>query len=63
MVMFMSLEVRPCTLKDANIYVAQHHRHNQPVVGHKYSLSCYDGERLCGVAIVGRPLARKLDED
>jgi len=58
----MSLQIRPCTLKDANTYVAQFHRHNQPTVGHKYSLSCYDGDRLCGVAIVGRPVARKLDD-
>lgn len=60
--MFMSLEIRPCTLKFANTYVAQKHRHNQPTTGHKYSLACYDGNRLCGVAIVGRPVARKMDD-
>ena len=58
----MMLEIRPCTLRDANAYVAQHHRHNQPTNGHKFSVACYDGERLCGVAIAGRPVARKLDD-
>lgn len=39
-----------------------HHRHNIPTVGHKYSISCYDNDRLCGVAICGRPVARRLDD-
>ena len=58
----MSLEIRPCSLKEANDYVAAHHRHNRPTSGHKWSVACYDGERLCGVAIAGRPIARKLDD-
>lgn len=58
----MSLTIKPITLKEANAYVAQHHRHNIPTVGHKFSISCYDGDRLCGVAIVGRPVARLLDD-
>lgn len=56
------LEIRPTTLREANAYVAQHHRHNRPVTGHKWSVACYDGERLCGVAICGRPVARRLDD-
>lgn len=58
----MSLEIRPCILREANAYVAQHHRHNMPTNGHKWSLACYDGDRLCGVAIAGQPVARKLDD-
>lgn len=58
----MSLEIRPINLKDANRYVAEHHRHNLPTNGHKFSIACYDGDRLCGVAIAGRPVARKLDD-
>ena len=58
----MALEIRPCSLKEANAYVAEHHRHNRPTSGHKWSVACYDGERLCGVAIAGRPIARKLDD-
>jgi hypothetical protein len=56
------LTIRPITLRAANEYVAAHHRHNQPTRGHKWSLALYDGERLCGVAIAGQPIARKLDD-
>ena len=56
------LTIRPITLREANAYVAQHHRHNQPTNGHKWSVACYDGDRLCGVAIAGQPIARKLDD-
>lgn len=58
----MGLEIRPITLRAANAYVAQHHRHNLPTNGHKWSLAVYDGDRLCGVAIAGQPIARKLDD-
>ena len=58
----MALEIRPITLREANAYVAQHHRHNMPTNGHKWSIACYDGDRLCGVAISGQPIARKLDD-
>lgn len=56
------LEIRPITLKAANAYVKEHHRHNMPTNGHKFSVACYDGDRLCGVAIAGQPVARKLDD-
>ena len=56
------LRIRPITLKAANTYVEQHHRHNRPTNGHKWSVACYDGDRLCGVAICGQPVARKLDD-
>lgn len=39
-----------------------HHRHHKPTQGHRFSLACYDDDRLCGVAIVGRPVARKIDQ-
>lgn len=56
------LEICPMTLKEANAYVEQHHRHHKPVVGHKFSIGCSDGEKIVGVAIVGRPVARHLDD-
>lgn len=58
----MSLTIRPITLKTANAYVAELHRHNMPTNGHKWSIGCYEGERLCGVAIAGQPIARMLDD-
>lgn len=56
------LTIRPITLKKANAYVAEYHRHNIPTAGHKWSVACYDGERLCGVAIAGQPIARHMDD-
>lgn len=50
--------IRPIELKDANEFVARLHRHHKPVQGHRFSISAWDGDRLCGVAIVGRPVAR-----
>lgn len=56
------LEVCPVTLKEANAFVEQHHRHHKPVTGHKFSIGCTDGENIVGVAIVGRPVSRYLDD-
>ena len=51
----------PISLKAANAFVAEHHRHHKPVTGHKFSLGCEQDGRLVGVAIVGRPVSRYLD--
>ena len=56
------LTIRPITLRAANAFVTQYHRHNQPTNGHKWSVACYNGEKLCGVAIAGQPVARRLDD-
>ena len=52
------LEIKPIHLKPAREFVAKYHRHNIPPVGGKFAVSCFDGKRLCGVAICGRPTAR-----
>jgi len=59
----VSLKIIPLHLKQANNYVALHHRHNKPVVGCKFSLGVWDIETssIVGVAICGRPVSRKLD--
>ena len=54
------LRIVPIDLKAANAFVLAHHRHNGKVLVHRFSISCYDGDRLCGVAIVGNPSARNL---
>lgn len=56
------LKIRPIHLKAANAFVKQYHRHNIPTVGGKFAIACYDGSKLCGVTICGRPTARKLDD-
>lgn len=56
------LELVPITLKEANFFVEQHHRHHKSVTGHKFSIAASDGEKIVGVAIVGRPVSRYLDD-
>lgn len=56
------LVIVPITLAEANAFIALHHRHNKPVVGHKFSIACAKAEEIVGVAIVGRPIARHVDD-
>lgn len=49
-------------LDAANAFVREHHRHHRPVVGHKFSIAAMEKNRLAGVAIIGRPVARRLDD-
>ncbi len=55
------IEVVPMTLDEANAFVVQLHRHHKPVPGCKFSIGISDGQAIRGVAIVGRPVARFLD--
>ena len=55
------LSLTPVSLSEANAFVARYHRHHKPVVDHKFSIGCMVNGRLAGVAIVGRPVSRYLD--
>lgn len=57
------LVVERVSLAAANRFIAGHHRHSGPVVGHLYSHGAFAGLLdLRGVAITGRPVARGLDD-
>jgi hypothetical protein len=56
------MKVVPMSLKEANEFVFNFHRHNKPVQGGKFAIGVSDGQRLIGVAIVGRPVSRHLDD-
>ena len=56
------MKIVPISLAEANAFVEQHHRHHGPVVGAKFCIACAEGETVHGVAIVGRPVARMLDD-
>ena len=71
------LLIIPLDLSEANELVYRWHRHHQPVVGHKFSLGAEDTsdygdgwqenggpvrQKIVGAAIVGRPVARMLDD-
>lgn len=49
-------------LDEANAFVRLLHRHHGKVVGHKFSLGAVKDGELVGVAIVGRPVARRRDD-
>ena len=55
-------EIVPISLKTANEYVTQHHRHHRKVVGCKFCIGLKTEKELVGVAICGRPVGRYLDD-
>jgi hypothetical protein len=58
----MRLTTIPVKLEEANAFVARHHRHHPPVVGHKFSIGAVLGDEVVGVVIVGRPTSRMRDD-
>lgn len=56
------MEAKEISLNEANAFVIEHHRHHDAVRGHKWSLGAYHHGKLCGVAIIGRPVGRRLDD-
>lgn len=56
------LVVVPIALDEANAFVARHHRHHKPVVGHKFSIAAASGDTIVGVCIVSRPVSRMRDD-
>lgn len=66
----MSLELCPVTLREANAYVERHHRHHGASRGCIFCVAvdreaeqCEGvGRTICGVAIVGRPVNRVLQD-
>lgn len=56
------MRIVPCAFSEACAFIKQHHRHHKPPVGHKFSLAVAAGETVRGVAVVGRPVARGLDD-
>jgi len=60
--MAKEFQVIPLSLKEANDFIIEHHRHNKKVPVHKFSLGCMKDNEMIGVVIVGRPVARRLDD-
>lgn len=58
----MTLELVPCTRDEANEFVCAHHRHHGHVAGHLFALAAFAEHFIVGVAIVGRPSSRRLDD-
>lgn len=56
------LDIVPITYREAATFVASHHRHHPPPVGHKFSIAVAHGNTIVGVAMIGRPVARHYDD-
>jgi hypothetical protein len=56
------IEIVPIALEEANLYVERNHRHSVPTQGHKFSVGAAVEGSVVGVAIVGRPVSRGLDD-
>ena len=55
------LELQPIDWDEAIAFVTRHHRHHKPPQGWKFGIAVNDGKEVVGVIIVGRPVARHLD--
>jgi hypothetical protein len=57
------MKIVPLTLDRANMLVNELHRHHKSAVGHRFSIGLVNEEGvLIGAAIVGRPVARNVDQ-
>ena len=52
----------PVSLRDASSFVEQHHRHHRPPQGGLFAVGCAQDDAVVGVAIVGRPVSRVLQD-
>ena len=58
----MRLELVPITLRDANAFIEQYHRHHPPARGCRFCVAVAADGEVCGVAVVSRPVSRRLDD-
>lgn len=56
------LVVSPVTLREAHALVARIHRHHKPSRGGLFAVAVASAVGVVGVAVIGRPVARKLDD-
>lgn len=54
------LQLQPITFEEACEFITRHHRHHLPPVGWRFGVAANDGERVVGVAILGRPVSRMI---
>jgi hypothetical protein len=55
------MEITPITIKEARRFVELHHRHHKAPQGGLFAIGLSQDEYVIGVAIVGRPIARMID--
>ena len=60
--MSKALRIVPVNRDQAFAFIAAWHRHHQPPQGYRFALGVANEQMLVGVATVGRPVARVLDD-
>lgn len=55
------LSIVPITRDEANAFIERFHRHHKPPQGYRFAIAVSDGEKIVGVATVGRPVSRARD--
>lgn len=56
------LRIVPIFQIEAFAFVQQHHRHHKKPVGSVFQIAIQDDDKICGVAIVGRPVNRTMQD-
>ena len=56
------LRVTPISVQEAKQFVSEHHRHHIAPLSGLFAVACSEGDTVRGVAIVGRPVARNLQD-
>ena len=56
------LVIVPCTITEAKEFVRRHHRHHIPPQGALFAVAASIGADVVSVALVGRPVARRLQD-
>lgn len=56
------LSVHPISFREACAFISQHHRHHRPPTGCLFCVAVSAGDGVVGVAVVGRPVSRMLQD-
>lgn len=56
------MTIIPIVFGEAAAFVTQWHRHHRAPVGHIFSIAAEENGKIVGVAIIGRPVARMLQD-
>lgn len=57
------LIIVPIFQDEAFAFIEQYHRHHKKPVGSVFQLAVSDGDKIVGVAVVGRPVSRIIQEN
>jgi hypothetical protein len=58
----MKLEIQPIFQDEAFEFVRRFHRHHKRPIGSVFQIAVNDGSKIVGVAIVGRPVNRTIQD-